>query len=128
MANEIREFVGLRVNVDDVIYMPDLETPGGKPHSFVYFISIHNDSPFPVTLRGRKWVIHEQDGESAVFEGDGIVGQTPTLEPGGYFSYHSYHIVTGSARVSGAFFGETAPGDWIFTRIPEFSLVVPDDA
>ncbi len=125
MAKVIREFEALRVQVDDVVYMPSLEAPADKPHPFVYFISIHNESSVPVTLRGRKWVVHEDGGEVTVVEGDGVVGQCPVIEPGGDFSYNSYHVVAGRARVSGAFFGETATGEWIFTRIPEFRLEVP---
>ena len=126
MAGEIREFEGLCVKVDDVVYMPSLDAPMVKPHPFVYFISIHNDSSVPVTIRGRKWVVREDDGEVTVVEGDGVVGQCPVIEPGGHFSYNSYHVVAGGAMVSGAFFGETALGEWIFTRIPEFRLEVPD--
>lgn len=126
MAAAIQEFEGLRVKVDDVVYMPSLDTPPEKPHPFVYFISIHNDSPVPVTIRGRKWVVREDDGEVTVVEGEGVVGQSPLIEPGGHFSYNSYHVVAGGASVSGAFFGETASGEWIFTRIPEFRLEVPN--
>ncbi len=109
MSGVIREFEGLRVKVDEVVFMPGLDAPPEKPLPFVYFISIHNDSSVPV-----------------VVEGDGIVGQTPVLEPGGHFSYNSYHVVAGRARVTGAFFGETALGEWIFTRIPEFVLEVAE--
>ena len=126
MAATIREFEGLRVKVDDVVYMPSLEAPEEKPHPFVYFISIHNDTPVPVTIRGRKWVVREDDGEVTVVEGQGVVGQSPIIEPGGHFSYNSYHVVAGGAAASGAFFGETAAGEWIFTRIPEFRLEVPN--
>lgn len=124
MALKMREFDGLRVKVDDVIYMPSLDAPPDKPHPFVYFISIHNDSPVPVTIRGRKWVISEDVGEVTVVEGDGVVGQTPTIDPGEHFSYNSYHVVARTAKVDGAFFGDTAAGEWIFTRIPEFRLEV----
>lgn len=126
MAGEIREFEGLRVKVDDVLYMPSLDAPTDKPHPFVYFISIHNDSVIPVTLRGRKWVVQEEGGEVAVIEGDGIVGQSPRIEPGEHFSYNSYHVVGRPARVSGAFFGDTVTGEWVFARIPEFLLEIPD--
>jgi ApaG protein len=126
MAGMIQEFAGLRVKVDDVVYMPSLDAPQDKPHPFVYFISIHNDSPVAVTVRGRKWVVREDDGEVTVVEGDGVVGQTPLIEPGGHFSYNSYHVVAGGASVEGAFFGETAAGEWIFTRIPAFRLEVPN--
>ena len=122
MSGVMQEYEGLRVKVDDVVYMPNLEAPANKPHPFVYFISIFNDSAVPVTLRGRKWVVRELGGEVTVVEGEGIVGQAPRIEPGGHFSYNSYHVVSGPAVVEGAFFGETAAGDWIFTRIPEFRL------
>lgn len=126
MAGEIREFESLRVKVDDVVYMPSLDAPQDKPHPFVYFISIHNDSPMPVTIKGRKWVVKEDSGEIVVVEGDGVIGQTPTIQPGEHFSYNSYHVVSRNAEATGAFFGETATGEWIFTRIPEFRLVVPE--
>lgn len=125
MAGAIREFDGLRVKVDDVVYMPSLDAPTDKPHPFVYFISIHNDSPVPVTIKGRKWVVTEAGGETVVVEGDGVVGQKPIILPGSHFSYNSYHVVAANAEATGAFFGETASGEWVFTRIPEFKLVVP---
>jgi ApaG protein len=126
MSAAIREFVELRVKVDDVVYMPSLDAPPEKPHPFVYFISIHNDSPVPVTIRGRKWVVRETNGEVVVVEGEGVVGQRPVIDPGGHISYNSYHVVARAAVASGAFFGETAAGEWIYTRIPEFRMDVPN--
>lgn len=126
MADAIREFQALRVKVDDVVYMPSLDAPAEKPHPFVYFISIHNESDVAVTIRGRKWVVREDDGEVTVVEGGGVVGQTPVIEPGGHFSYNSYHVVAGGASAEGAFFGENAAGERIFSRIPAFRLDVPD--
>ena len=125
MAEVIREFEAVRVKVDDIVYMPSLDAPVEKPYPFVYFISIHNDSPLPVTIRGRKWIVREDDGEVTVVEGDGVVGQTPVIEPGESFSYNSYHVTRGDAVAEGAFFGETGDGEWVFAQIPEFKLTVP---
>lgn len=125
MPADIKEFQGLRVKVDDVIYMPSLDAPPNKPHPFVYFVSIFNDSPISVTLRGRKWVVVESGGETIVVEGEGIVGQQPVIESGEHFSYNSYHVVGSQALVSGAFFVESVDGNWGYTRIPEFELKVP---
>lgn len=127
MAAPIEEFPDLRVSVDDVVYMPGLETPPGKPHPFVYFISIHNQSHVSLTVLARKWVVRESGGETTVVEGAGVVGQTPVIPPGQHFSYNSYHVVAGEATVTGAFFGETSDGRRIFTRIPEFHLKLPTD-
>ncbi|MGA0899791.1 MAG: Co(2+)/Mg(2+) efflux protein ApaG [Luteolibacter sp.] len=125
MEGAIQEFDGLRVHIDEVIHMPGLDAPGDKPHPFVYFITIHNDSSVSVTLKARKWVVREAGGDVTVVEGDGIVGQRPTLEPGGNFAYNSYHVVATDAEVRGAFFGTTAAGERIFVRIPSFRLEVP---
>ncbi|MBK1827721.1 ApaG domain [Haloferula rosea] len=121
----MRELKGLKVKVDDVVYMPSLDAPADKPHPFVYFISIVNGSQEQVRILGRKWIVKEGD-EQVVVEGDGVVGQTPDLAPGQDFSYNSYHVTAEDASVEGAFFGQTADGEWVFVRIPEFQLCVPD--
>ena len=129
-----QELEGLSVRVDDIIYMPTLDAPEDKPHPFVYFITILNDSTERVRILGRKWIIREErsdqndegGGETTVVEGDGVVGQTPVLEPGHEFSYNSYHVTAANAEVSGAFFGTTAAGDKVRVRIPDFQLELPE--
>lgn len=111
--------------MDDVIYMPSLETPADKPHPFVYFISIHNGSSHQVQIRARKWIVREESGEITVVEGDGVVGQTPLLAPGEDFSYNSYHVTSGDGMAEGAFFGKTETGEWVCAKIPPFRLQVP---
>jgi ApaG protein len=76
-------------------------------------------------LRGRKWVVREDEGETVVVEGEGVVGEMPFFENGDEFTYNSYHVVAESATVNGAYFGETAMGEAVFTRIPQFRLEVP---
>ena len=119
------ELPEVRVMVDDVVHMPGLDAPVEQPHPFVYFISIHNDTAQKITIRARKWILRAADGDVAVVEGQGVVGQTPEIEPGGHFSYNSYHVIAGPVLVSGAFFGETEDGTLFFTRIPEFPLHPP---
>ncbi len=122
---EIEELNGLEVNIDDVIYMPSLEAPAERPHPFVYFITIRNESQEPVTIRGRKWVLTQENGERVVVEGDGVVGQFPHLAVGEDFNYNSYHVVGEDCAVEGAFFGETEDGRPVFAKIPSFDLTVP---
>ena len=120
----IRELSGLHVSLDKVQYTDEL-APADRPHRFIYFITIKNESSETVTIRGRKWVVRELEGETVVVEGDGVVGEFPRLDPGESYSYNSSHIVAGHATVDGAYFGVTENGDRIFVRIPRFELIPP---
>ena len=118
---------GLRVTVDRVVYQPQVETPADRPHCFVYFLSIHNDTEIAVTIKGRKWVVTNERGEVTAVEGDGVVGQFPTINPGDKFSYNSFHLVdTRTAVAEGSYLGVDASGRTVLTRIPRFKLVVPN--
>jgi ApaG protein len=119
------ELAGLRVNVDRVVYMPQLEAPPDRPHPFVYFITICNDSSVPVTIKGRKWVVTDAEGRCVVVEGDGVVGEFPHLKPQQQYSYNSYHTIGSDSVAEGALFGVTDAGEPVFTRIPRFEMRAP---
>jgi ApaG protein len=124
-SNSFLEPVGLTVTVDQVIYHPDLKSPPDRPHSFVYFISIHNDTELPVTIKGRKWVVTNANGEITAVEGDGVVGQFPLIEPGEKFSYNSRHILdTRTGVAEGSYLGVDSLGRRVITRIPRFEMRV----
>jgi ApaG protein len=126
MSSEpITELDGLHATVDRIMHVPHLDAPEDRPHPFVYFITIHNDSDETVIIRGRKWVVTDDDDQRLVVEGDGVVGQFPRLEPGEHFSYNSYHTIGADSVAEGAFFGVTEGGQRVFTRIPPFKLRVP---
>lgn len=120
------ELADLTVTVDRVIYQPQVVAPPDRPHCFVYFISIHNNSGVPVTIKARKWVVTNRAGEITAVEGDGVVGQFPTIEPGEKFSYNSFHLLDSESAVAeGSYLGMDGLGRKVITRIPPFKLVVP---
>lgn len=120
------ELPGLKVQLDNLVYRHGgAQLPPDKPHAFIYFLTIRNDSDRTVTLLGRKWIIEHGDGTRLVVEGDGIVGETPTLAPGEHFSYNSYHVGHCDARAQGSFHGVDEEGARIFVRIPSFDLTIP---
>lgn len=125
MSETITELSGLHVTVDRVVYVPHLEAPVDRPCPFVYFITIHNDSPSTVTIRGRKWVVTDSNDQRIVVEGDGVVGKFPRLATGEKFSYNSYHTIGTDSVAEGSFFGVTDNGNRVFTRIPAFEMKVP---
>jgi len=125
--SEFHELPGLAVTVDRVEYQPDAQTPPERPHCFAYFITIHNDSDVPVTIKGRKWVVRNARGEITAVEGDGVVGQFPLIAPGDEFSYNSYHLLDAESAVAeGSYLGVDAAGRKVITRIPKFEMVVPE--
>lgn len=122
---KLRELPGLTVAVTEVVHAADLDGPAGKPYVFVYFITIANESDQTVTIKGRKWVVREANGDTLAVEGDGVVGEFPRLEPGEEFRYNSSHAVGYDAIAEGAYLGLTDSGEAVFTRIPKFKLIVP---
>lgn len=120
-----RELPGLSVNVTQVVHAPEFNGPPEKPHVFVYFITITNESDETVTIKGRKWVVREASGDTIAVEGDGVVGEFPRLEPGEQFHYNSSHTIATDAVAEGAYLGLTAAGEAVFTRIPAFTMRVP---
>jgi ApaG protein len=122
------ELPGLKVGLDRLVYRHGGDQlPPDQPHAFIYYLTIRNDSDRTVTLLGRKWVIENADGTRLVVEGDKIVGETPTLAPGGHFSYNSYHIGSGPGRAYGSFHGLDEHGNRVFVRIPAFDMAIPAD-
>ncbi len=121
---EFSHIDGVRVEVDDVVYMPSLHSPPDKPHPFIYFITIYNESDVKIQVFGRKWLVIEGNGECVVVEGSGVIGETPTLNPGESFSYNSYHVVARSGEAAGALYG-VADGERFMVEIPEFALNCP---
>jgi len=127
VKQDISELPGLKVTLDQLVYAPELPAPPEKPHSFVYFISIHNNSDRAVTIKGRKWVVTNSRGEVTVVEGDGVVGEFPLIQPGEKFSYNSRHLLdTERAIAEGSYLGLDANGQRVIVRIPTFEMIVPD--
>jgi len=121
------ELPGLSVTLDKLVYRHlSPEETEGREHAFIYFLSIHNESPVAVTIKGRKWVVTHDDGTQLVVEGDGVVGETPVILPGDKFSYNSWHALpTRRAVATGAFLGVDTEGRRVFVRIPEFQMAAP---
>lgn len=122
---DFRELPGLSVTVDRVLYRPDFEAPPERPYAFAYFITIRNQAAETVTIKGRKWVVTDANGQRVVVEGDGVVGQFPRLRTGEQFSYSSHHVIGSDSFAEGSYIGVTDEGKAVITRIPRFEMRVP---
>jgi ApaG protein len=58
-------------------------------HNFSYYITIENTSEHTVQLTDRYWKIFDSLNNTEIVEGEGVVGQTPILEPGDTYKYKS---------------------------------------
>ena len=125
-ATPSHELPGLRAKLDHIVYFHDEEKlPSSAPHAFIYFITITNMSDRKVTLNGRKWVLRDSDGHQQVIEGDGIVGEEPTIGVGESFSYNSFHMTHTDSVAHGSFHGIDSDGRAINCRIPKFEMSIP---
>lgn len=60
-----------------------------KCFSFSYFVTIENKSKNTVQLTERFWNIYDSLNDADFVQGEGVVGQTPVLEPNDEYSYKS---------------------------------------
>ena len=126
MAHSSSEIPGLTAHLDRLVHHHGGNClPEGKPHAFIYFITIKNESDRIVTLLGRKWVIQNADGTQLVVEGEKVVGETPRLAPSEHFSYNSYHVTAGNACARGCFHGVDEFGQPVHVKLAPFDMVIP---
>lgn len=126
-VSDIVELEGLRVTVDRLVYENLAAKSPLRPHCFIYFITIHNDSKLAVQIVGRKWVVTADSGEVTAVEGEGVVGETPILEAGQKFSYNSFHLLDSTrAMAEGSYLAMDSQGRKVLTRIPKFEMRVPE--
>lgn len=99
----------------------------GEQHAFAYTIHITNRGDAPITLQNRHWVITHGDGAIEEVIGEGVVGETPELEPGASFSYTSGAVIpTRVGSMKGSYGFVTHQGETFRAEIPEFALHAPD--
>jgi ApaG protein len=108
-------------------YLPDYSSPGQQHYVFAYKINIQNNSEFTIKLLRRYWQIFDSNGTVREVEGEGVVGQQPTLEPGESHQYVSgCNLKTGIGKMTGHFTMERlVDGREFEVEIPEFVLIVP---
>ena len=58
-------------------------------YAFSYEIAIENQSEDTTQLLARKWTIKDALNDEETIAGDGVVGETPIIQPGGLHNYRS---------------------------------------
>ncbi len=90
---------------------------------FAYFIRIENHRTEKVQLLRRHWLIHDANGGVKEVEGEGIVGNQPTLHPGEVHHYSSYCVIeTFQGTMEGTYLMQGQHGEQFKVAIPKFNL------
>jgi len=109
-----------------VSYLAEQSNPTLNRWFWSYHVRIENRSALSVQLLSRSWNI--VDGRGAVHEvhGEGVVGETPLIAPGGSFDYVSgCPLDTPAGSMSGSYRMVDEDGSMFDIAIPRFALVAP---
>ncbi|MFL2545002.1 MAG: Co2+/Mg2+ efflux protein ApaG, partial [Longimicrobiales bacterium] len=81
-----------------ILVRPDFSVlhsnPGQSRFVFTYSIQMENQGEESVQLLFRHWLIHDSDGEDSEVDGEGVVGEQPTLDPGYSHHYQSFCVLS----------------------------------
>ena len=123
MYEAVTNSIRVRVTPD---YLEDQSSPDEGHYFWSYTVEIFNDGTETVRLRSRFWSITDANGMTEEVRGSGVVGETPTLEPGDSFSYTSgCPLSTSSGIMLGSYQMSKANGEMFNVEIPAFSLDCP---
>lgn len=118
---------GVRIRVR-TRFLHDESEPGRSRFMWSYTIDVENESDRTWTIARRHWRIVDAVGRMLAVDGEGVVGQTPTLGPGERFNYSSgTPLATPSGLMSGTYDLVGENGEEMVAVIPTFSLDSPYD-
>lgn len=108
------------------MYVPERSNPSGSYWFFAYEVTMSNESDEPAQLLTRHWIITDGDGAVEEVVGEGVVGETPTLEPGESFTYTSFcPLRTESGTMHGTYGMVRPDGRKFDATIAPFTLTEP---
>lgn len=73
-------------------------------YNFGYFITIENKSLETVQLTDRFWRIFDSLYHTEYVQGEGVVGQTPVLEPNDTYTYKSFCLLSSHTGAMNGYF------------------------
>lgn len=118
--------VTVRVAVN---FLPEQSRIEAGKWFWVYHIRIENDSAQPVQLLTRHWRITDGRGMVNFVEGEGVVGESPLLQPGQSHDYVSgCPLMTPHGSMEGHYTFRRADGSLFQAAIPFFPLAAPATA
>ncbi len=109
-------------------FLDDESSPEENRYVWAYHVEIQNTGERTLKLQTRHWHIADCEGRVHNVEGEGVVGQTPTLEPGDTFEYSSGAPLSApSGLMHGIYRLADENGETLDVQIPAFTLDSPYD-
>jgi len=109
-----------------VSYLAEQSNPSLNRWFWSYHIRIENRSEVSVQLLSRSWRIVDGRGATHEVHGEGVVGETPLIAPGGSFDYVSgCPLDTSGGAMSGTYRMVDENGGLFDVVIPRFELIGP---
>jgi ApaG protein len=110
-----------------VSYLEEQSNPDLGRWFWSYHVRIENGSGRSVQLLARNWRIVDGNGIVHEVHGEGVVGETPLIAPGGSFDYVSgCPLDTPGGSMSGSYRMVDEGGSVFDVDIPEFALTAPN--
>ncbi|MCH2461924.1 MAG: Co2+/Mg2+ efflux protein ApaG [Gemmatimonadetes bacterium] len=116
---------GIRVVVRPSFSLPHSEPAYGK-FVFTYLVQMENQSAEAAQLLFRHWHIHDSEGEDSELEGEGVLGEQPSLAPGKSHVYESFCVLQSPVGFMEGYYTFVRPnGEKFRVNVPRFDLRAP---
>lgn len=116
---------GIRVLVRPSFSLPFSEPEDGR-FVFMYLVEMENQGEEVAKLLFRHWRIHDSHGEDSEVDGEGVVGEQPTLAPGKSHVYESFCVLSSPVGFMEGYYTFARPtGEEFRVPIPRFDLRAP---
>ena len=108
--------VSIKTRFDDVFV-----SNGKQQYGFSYIIRIENKSKDVVQLKSRHWKIKDALNDIDMIFGEGVVGKTPVIKPGGFHTYSSGCILLSPFGAMSGYYEMVN-----FTSTEKFKVSIPN--
>ncbi len=107
-------------------FLDDQSSPQESHFVWAYQVNITNSGNSPIKLNHRNWFIIDANGKVINVQGEGVVGEFPTINPGETFEYTSgTPLKTNNGIMQGFYLVSQDNGENLKIDIPTFSLDSP---
>ena len=116
---------GIHVVVRPSFSLSHSEPADGK-FVFTYLVQMENQGAEAAQLLFRHWHIHDSEGEDSELEGEGVLGEQPSLAPGKSHVYESFCVLQSPVGFMEGYYTFVRPnGEKFRVNVPRFDLRAP---